>query len=41
MEYLIALLVTVLGNLITYFIQRAIEEKEAHRRDSPKHMRKG
>ena len=43
MEYLMALLVTVLGNLITYFITRTIEEKEApHRKKhSPKHMRKG
>lgn len=41
MEYLLTLLVTVLGNLITYFITRTIEERRARRKDSPKHMRQG
>ena len=41
LEYLLTLLVTVLGNLITYFITRTIEERRARRKDSPKHMRQG
>lgn len=42
MEYLMALLVTVLGNLITYFVTKAVEERESPRKKhSPKHMREG
>ena len=41
LEYLLTLLVTVLGNLITYFITRTIEERRARRKGTPKHMRQG
>ena len=32
-------LLTVLGNIISYLIERAIEKKSAHRKGRPKHMR--
>ena len=34
-------LLTALGNIISHAIIRAFEKREALRRDSPKHMRKG
>ena len=40
-EFAVALLATVLGNVVSHFIIRAIERRVAPRKDSPKNMRKG